>query len=220
MWLASMLVINTLTLLTIAHADRVRPTLKDGERFRNGLVRDLEIRTLKCTRSNILYKNSCLNVSLNRTGKCCSNPVRRSTNNVLGEVNLQVTGIKHVLILPKGTQHMNTVWKYVKCIEVTVIFFISFIFACIVYCGSNIVPNKVDAIQQCIVSSSVYLLSLLYAQSQVLSNRSQSTLPLDKVIVDINSGPCSKSETLATKECTSRYAKFIVIEVRCNRHVG
>ena len=45
-------------------------------------------------------------------------------------------------------------------------------------------------------------------------------LPSDKVIADINSGPCSKSETLATKECRSRYAQFIVIEVRCNRHVG
>ena len=28
-------------MLTIAHADRGRPTLKDDERFRNGLVRDL-----------------------------------------------------------------------------------------------------------------------------------------------------------------------------------
>ena len=35
MWLASILIINTLTMLTIAHADRGRPTLKNDERFRN-----------------------------------------------------------------------------------------------------------------------------------------------------------------------------------------
>ena len=35
MWLASILVIYTLTMLTISHADRGRPTLKDDERFRN-----------------------------------------------------------------------------------------------------------------------------------------------------------------------------------------
>ena len=97
-------------------------------------------------------------MSLNRKGKCCSNPVNRSTKNVLDEVNLQVTGKHAVLILPEETQHMNAVWKYVKCIEVTVVVLISFIFACIVYCGSNVMPNKVDAIQQFIVSSSVYLL--------------------------------------------------------------
>ena len=67
MWLASILIINTLTELTIAHADRGRPTLKDDERFRNVSVRDSKIRTLnKCTRS-ILCKNSRLNVLLNRT---------------------------------------------------------------------------------------------------------------------------------------------------------
>ena len=47
MWLASILIINMLTMLTIAHADRGRPTLKDDERlFRNGLVRDIDNRTL------------------------------------------------------------------------------------------------------------------------------------------------------------------------------
>ena len=43
MSLASIVVLYTLTILTIVHADRGRPicTLKDDERFRNGLVRDL-----------------------------------------------------------------------------------------------------------------------------------------------------------------------------------
>ena len=76
-----------LTMLTIAQANRGGPT-----------VRDLKILTLnQCTRSIlfknsriILYKNSRLNVSLNRTVKCCSNPVNRSTKNVLEEVNLQL----------------------------------------------------------------------------------------------------------------------------------
>ena len=35
MWLASALIITTLTMLTIAHVDRGRPTLKDDERFLN-----------------------------------------------------------------------------------------------------------------------------------------------------------------------------------------
>ena len=236
-------------MLTNTHADRGRPTLKYDERFRNGLVRDLDYRTLMCTRLNlcknsrtILCKNSRLNVSLNRTEKRCSTPVNRSTKNVLDEVDLQVTG-KHdavFIILPEEIRHLNSVWKYVKCIEVAVIFLIIFIFACIIYCGSNVMPNKIDAIQQFIVSSSVYL-SVIYAQLQVLSKyKPESMLPLDNsvshilqvfvnpkcshsfphVIADIDSELCSKSETLATKECRSRYAKFIVIKVRYNRHVG
>ena len=48
MWLGKtligILVINTLTMLTIAHADRGKPTLKDDERpFRCGLFRDLKM---------------------------------------------------------------------------------------------------------------------------------------------------------------------------------
>ena len=50
MWLAEILigilVINMLTMLTIAHADRGRPTLKDDQRFQNGLVPNLKIRIL------------------------------------------------------------------------------------------------------------------------------------------------------------------------------
>ena len=72
MWLASILIINTLSMLTIAHADRGRPTLTDDERFRNGYFHDFKIRTLMCTRS-ILCKNSRLNVLIHRTEKCCSN---------------------------------------------------------------------------------------------------------------------------------------------------
>ena len=148
------------------------------------------------------------------------------------------------LLLLEGeeTRHMNFVWKlYVQCIEVAVIFLISLIFACIVYiCGSNVMPNKIDAIQQFIVSSSVYLyLSLINAQI-LCEYKRESALPSDKpvshilqvfvnpkcshsfpqVITDIDSELYSKSEPLATKECRSRYAKFIMIEVRYNRHVG
>ena len=48
MWLRKtligILVINTLTMLTIAHADRDKLTLKDDERpFRYGLFRDLQM---------------------------------------------------------------------------------------------------------------------------------------------------------------------------------
>ena len=37
MWLASALIIATLTMLTTAQADRGRPTLKYDEQFRNGM---------------------------------------------------------------------------------------------------------------------------------------------------------------------------------------
>ena len=67
--------------------------------MRNVLVRDLKIRTLnKCPRS-ILCKNSRLNVLLNRTGKCCSNPANTSTKNVLDEVNFQLVTGKHPVLL-------------------------------------------------------------------------------------------------------------------------
>ena len=82
--------------------------------------------------------------------------------------------------IPEGEefQHINAVCKYVKSIEVAIIFVICFIFACIVYCVvTNVMQNKVDAIQQFVVSSSVYLLSFLHApQSQILPNKSEITL--------------------------------------------
>ena len=81
MSLASVVVLYMLTMLTITHADRSRPTLKDDERFRNGLVCDLNEFTMnaklfmnaksiymnaKRTKLNLninlktmLYENSC-----------------------------------------------------------------------------------------------------------------------------------------------------------------
>ena len=198
-----------------------------------------------CTRS-ILCKNSRLNVLLHRTEKCCSNhsnAVNRSTKNVCDEVNFEllVTG-KHEIDevhfqlltgkheIPEGEEfeHINAVCKYVKSIEVAIIFVICFIFACIVYCViTNVMQNKVDAIQQFVVSSSVYLLSFVHApQSQILPNKSESTLPdsengkSSRLSVHVIAAIDSKSETLVTKEYRSRYAKSIVIEVRYNRHVG
>ena len=80
MWLANILILYTLTMLTIAHADRSRPTLKDDERFRNVLVYDLEmkLKTLLCSTCSktisrtISYTNSPLNVSMNYVRKCDS----------------------------------------------------------------------------------------------------------------------------------------------------
>ena len=95
MWLANILILYTLTMLTIAHADRSRPTLKDDERFRNVLVYDLEmkLKTLLCSTCSktisrtISYTNSPLNVSMNYVRKCDSiaNLIedKRSTKNVL-----------------------------------------------------------------------------------------------------------------------------------------
>ena len=98
-------------MLTIAHADRGRLTLKDDERFRNGLVRDLDNRTLMCTRSNLCLhvllnrSNLCLNVLLNCAEKYCSNAVNRRTNNI-DEVNFEVTGKHAVILMPEETRHI------------------------------------------------------------------------------------------------------------------
>ena len=85
MWLASILFLYTLTMLTIAHADRSRSTLKDDERFRNGLVCDLkeklkmnqiisiQSQTISIQSQTISHKNSCINISMNSTMKCISN---------------------------------------------------------------------------------------------------------------------------------------------------
>ena len=63
MWLGKtlvgILVINTLTMLTIAHADRGKPTLKDDERpFRYELFRDLKMNAKMILTNNQPYKLS------------------------------------------------------------------------------------------------------------------------------------------------------------------
>ena len=83
-----------------------------------------------------------------------------------------------LIFIPEETrQNKNAVLKYIKCIDVTVIFVIYFIFACIVYCVLIIVmQNKVNAIQQYIVSSGLYLSSFVHVQPHVLPiNKSEST---------------------------------------------
>ena len=63
MWLEKtligILVINTLTMLTIARADRGKPTLKHDERtFRYGLFRDLKLNAKMILTNNQPYKLS------------------------------------------------------------------------------------------------------------------------------------------------------------------
>ena len=63
MWLGKtligFLVINTLTMLTIAHADPGKPTLKSDERpFRNGLFHDLKMNAKMILTNNQPYKLS------------------------------------------------------------------------------------------------------------------------------------------------------------------
>ena len=161
-------------MLTIAHADRGRPV------FRRVFPRSQN--TYADVYSINLMQNSRLNVLLHRNEKCCSNhsnAVHRSTKNVCDAVNFQLVTGKHEIPEGEEFQHINAVCKYVKSIEVAIIFVICFIFACIVYCVvTNVMQNKVDAIQQFVVSSSVYLLSFVHApQSQILPNKSESTLP-------------------------------------------
>ena len=85
MWLTTVLIVNMLTMLTTAHADRGRPTLKDDESFQNGLVRDLKFLKEKLKLFNTKFKTIldkteyCLNVSLNCTAKCYSKPLHLTT---------------------------------------------------------------------------------------------------------------------------------------------
>ena len=113
MLLASILLLNALTMLTNTYADRSRPTLKDDERFRTGLVCDATMNA-KLTMNINLTKLLKTNVNLN-TMLCvllnCSNDVNRSTKNV-DEAMLRVTGINAVLLLTEETrQYINAVWK-------------------------------------------------------------------------------------------------------------
>ena len=65
------------------------------------------------------------------------------------------------------TQEINGTWESFKCIEVTFVFVIFFIFAWIVHCGVNkVMQNKLDVIQlvqQLIISSSVRIIFLVRA---------------------------------------------------------
>ena len=175
MLLASILLLNTLTMLTNTYADRSRPTLKDDERFRTRLVCDLNTMKAKllATMNAKLTMNTKLTMNANVTKLLktnmnlnsmlcaslnCSNDVNKSPKNV-DEAKLQVTGINAVLLLTKETrQYINAVWKlYVKSIEVqvTLLMFVTcFIFICTVLCIiTNDVQNKSDVIQELIVSS-------------------------------------------------------------------
>ena len=87
-WLATVLILNTLIMVAIAHADRGTSTLKDDERFRNGLVRDLKmIIPNKCTRT--VSKISRINLTINCSEKSFSNSMelKQSTQTVLDEIN-------------------------------------------------------------------------------------------------------------------------------------
>ena len=98
-------------MLTNTYADRIRPTLKDDQRFRTGLVCDVTknaklTMNVKLTMNINLTKLLKTNVNLN-TMLCvalnCSNDVNRSTKNV-DEAMLRVAGINAVLLLTKETR--------------------------------------------------------------------------------------------------------------------
>ena len=52
-------------MLTITHANRNRPTLKDDERFRNGLVCDLNEFTMNAKSIYMNAKRTKLNLNIN-----------------------------------------------------------------------------------------------------------------------------------------------------------
>ena len=83
-------------MLTIAHADRSRPTLKDDERFRNGLVCDLTRDKYLAMKAKYLTMKAKLTMNILNTMLCvsmnCSNDVNRSTKN-FDEAKLRVTVI-------------------------------------------------------------------------------------------------------------------------------
>ena len=87
------------------------------------------------------------------------------------------------------TREINATWESFKCIEVTLVFVIGFIFARIVYCGINkVMQNKLNVIQlvqQLIISSSVYIYIFWYVHflsivcSKILPNMSERMLISD-----------------------------------------
>ena len=171
MWLTTVLILNTLTMLTTAHADRGRPTLKDDEHFRNGLVRDLKekLKLFNAKCKTILYKKYCLNVSLNCTAKCYSKPVNlnfvvKTIQHERNTMNIDKDKLKRTGKYAEATIEINATWESLECIEVTLIFVICIIFAWIVFFGVNkVMENKLDVIQlvqQLIISLSVCIISL------------------------------------------------------------
>ena len=70
--------------------------------------------------SNNLIQKSRLNMSLNRIGKCCSNPVNRSTKNVLDGVDIT----RRIYCVCRATWLMTTytVRKSIKLYAIYVTF--------------------------------------------------------------------------------------------------
>ena len=140
MWLITLLIVYMLIMLTTAHADRGRPTLKDDEQFRNGLVCDLNLK-LKLFKINLLvYKTEyyCLNVSLNCTAKCYSKPLNLTTvvNTIQHErktLNIDKDKLQRTGKYAEVTQEINATWESFECIEVTLVFIICSILDWVVY---------------------------------------------------------------------------------------
>lgn len=144
MWLANALIVSyTLTMFTNTHADRSWPTLKDADRFRNGLVCDLKEKlknmnqTISILSQTILRKNSCINISMNSM-KCISNCL--NTKNVedkrMGKyAGLTLTEVEE----SQEILHADAVLQSFKPIDqVTFIIVICIVFACIcwiAYCN-------------------------------------------------------------------------------------
>ena len=98
MWLGKTLigifVINTLTMLTIAHADRGKPTLKDDERpFRYGLFCDLK-----------------MNAKMNAK----SMPVSYSMNAKLTKLNTKFVYVKLITMLYQHSCFLRKLSKLAK----------------------------------------------------------------------------------------------------------
>ena len=231
-------------MLTIAHADRSRSTLKDDKRFRNGLVCDLkeklkmnqiisiQFQTISIQSQTISHKNSCINISMNSTMKCISNCL--NTNNIEDKR----TGKYYAgLTLTEESQEnfIHAVLQSFKSIDqVTLIIVICIIFACIcwfAYCNvTKDIQNKVGVIhliKEFIISTSVCILySYILPNIKLEHDVSVDNINLDSSVnVTVNKESQSVSVS-TTKDCRSRYAKFLhdkrvfILTVTVKRHVG
>ena len=103
MWLGKtligILVINTLTMLTIARADRSKPTLKDDERqFRYGLFCYLKMNAK-------IIMNTKMNAKMNANMNAKSMPVSSSMNAKLTKLNTTFVYVKLINTLVQNSSN-------------------------------------------------------------------------------------------------------------------
>ena len=216
-------------MLTSAHADRGRPTLKDDEHFRNGLVRDLKLRVMNGL-------NAKLHVSMN-----AMNSFMKVKSERMNAKSTYINDQSYTYLKYRNTRFItNCIFIYtMHCVETAYLEIEcrSSQIQIIVTKSSRNSDIKVNFMFLFIVSSSVciiawymYLLWIVYSQilceRMLVSNNHVSIDNLhsfEKPNTPQLSVKCNVGNSEPHSESRSRYAKFIyqksVLTVRHIRHV-